>query len=155
MKPRYLYEAEFVQEEDGRYSVEFPQLPDAFTFGNDMAEAMDRAAEVLELIIGEYIDDGKPLPDPIFLGQSNDVLRVAISVTVTPEMIERMKCVSVGEAANMLKITKGRISQMLDANILQGVPFGNERLVTLASINERKKTPKGAGRPKKVPTLSA
>ncbi len=49
----------------------------------------------------------------------------------------------------MLGLSTGRISHMLDAGVLQAVPFGNERLVTLASINERKANPRKAGRPKK------
>jgi predicted RNase H-like HicB family nuclease/predicted XRE-type DNA-binding protein len=146
---RYVYEAEFEESEQGGYTVMFPQLPDAFTQGKDLVDAVDMAAEVLELIIGSYLDEGEALPTPIFNGHSEGMLRIGISVLVTPEMIERMKCVTVAEAASMLKLSRGRISHMMDSGILQAVPFGNERLVTLASINKRIQEPRRAGRPRK------
>lgn len=92
-----LYEAEFVLNEHKGYSVTFSQLPEAITFGCDLLEAFDRAAEVLELIIAEYLDEGRPLPPPVFTGYSEDVLRSTISVVVTAEIIERSKCVSASD----------------------------------------------------------
>lgn len=41
---------------------------------------------------------------------------------------------------------------MLDAGILQAVPFGNGRLVTLVSINARLKNPGKVDRPRKAVT---
>jgi len=146
---RFIYEAEFELNERNGYSVSFPQLPDAFTFGNDLLEAFHRAAEVLELIIAEYLDEGKPLPAPVFTGYSEDIVRGAISVVVTPEIIERSKCVSASEAASMLGVSKGRITHMLNDGVLQSVPYGNDRLITLVSINNRLSNPRGAGRPRK------
>ena len=148
MKNRFMYEAEFEKENTG-YSVVFPQLPDAFTQGETLEESVDRAAEVLQLILAEYLDEGRKLPKPEYKGYSQNVFRVAVSVEVTPEFIECSKCVTAVEAANELGVTKGRVTQMLDTGILQAVPFGNERLVTIASINARKAHPRGAGRPKK------
>jgi excisionase family DNA binding protein len=78
---------------------------------------------------------------------------MAVSVEVTPEMIERMKCVTATEAARKLGVSKGRVTHMLNAGVLQAVPFGNDRLVTLASINERIENPRKAGRPRKDPAL--
>lgn len=149
MKNRFIYEAELKLNEYEGYSVVFPQLPDASTHGRDLAESVERAAEALELIIAEYLDEGKHLPSPTFSGHSEDTLRIAVSVEVTPELIERTKCVTATEAANMLGLSKSRVTHMLDAGILQTVPFGNDRLVTLASIKERLKNPKSAGRPRK------
>ena len=149
MTNRYMYEAEFKPNELGCYSVRFPQLPDAFTFGADLPEALERASEVLELIIAEYLDEGKRLPSPVVQGHSESTLRGIISVEVTPEMIVRSKCVTTSEAASMLGLSRGRITHMLNAGVLQAVPYGNDRLVTLASINDRLKNPRGAGRPRK------
>lgn len=136
-------------EESGGYSVSFPQLPEAITQGDDMADAIEQAAEVLELVIAAYLDDGIRLPDPVYSGHFEGLQHVAISVEVTQETIERVKCVTASEAARMLGLSKGRITHMLGAGILQAVPFGNDRLVTLASINARINNPKKAGRPPK------
>lgn len=152
MKERYIYEVELEENELGGYSASFPELPDAFTYGEDLEETVDRAAEVLQLIIAEYLDEGKPLPDPIFRG-SQGAFRLAISVDVSPELIERVKCTTVTEAAKALGVTKGRIVHMLDAGILRALPFGNERLVTIASVNMRKTHPGKPGRPKAIKNL--
>ena len=42
---------------------------------------------------------------------------------------------------------------MLDDGVLQPVPFGNDRLVTIASVERRKREPKRAGRPRKTLTF--
>jgi predicted RNase H-like HicB family nuclease len=149
MTNRFLYEAELQPNELGGYSVTFPQLSDAFTYGKDLNEAVLRASEVLELVIAEYLDEGISLPEPVFEGHADDVLRIGISVEVTPDLIARTRCVTTSEAATMLNLSRGRVSHMLDAGILQALPFGNERLVTIASINERKANPRKAGRPGK------
>jgi predicted RNase H-like HicB family nuclease len=149
MNDRFLYEAEFAPDEFGGYSVAFPQLPEAITFGDDIAECVERAAEVLELIVAEYLDEGKPFPVPVFSTSSRGVLRVAVSVKVTPDDIERTKCVTASEAAGILGVSNGRVTHMLDAGVLQAVPYGDGRLVTLASVNDRLKNPKSAGRPRK------
>ena len=149
MNNRFIYEAELTPNEYGGYSVSFPQLPEAFTFGHDMTESVQRAVEVLELIVAEYLDEGRRLPAPKFAGYSDGVLHCAISIEVTPELIERTKCVTAGEAARLLGLTKGRITNMLNAGVLQAVPFGNDRLVTLASINDRIANPGKSGRPRK------
>jgi predicted RNase H-like HicB family nuclease len=144
----YIYEATIRKEDDG-FFVEFDDIDAAYASGDTIADAVQAATETLRLVLAEHIDTGLKLPKPNFKLSSNDILRVAIAVDVTPDFIERSKCVSITEAAEELGVTSSRISHMLDAGILQVVPFGNERLVTIASINERKANPKKAGRPRK------
>ena len=43
---KYIYPACFYPEEDGRYSVIFPDFGGA-TYGNDLADAIDMAADYL------------------------------------------------------------------------------------------------------------
>jgi len=147
---RYVYEAALKKEDSGRYYVCFPELDDAYTSGDDMNDAVKKAGEVLELTIAAYLDEGKRLPIPQFRGNEGDLIRIGISVVINNEMRERMKSVTPSEAAKMLGVSKGRISQMLNAGILQSVPFGNERLVTLASVNLRLNSQRLNGRPKKA-----
>ena len=149
MQTRFTYEAELEKDELGGYYASFPEIEGAFTDGDNLEHTVEMAAEVLELVLGGMIDEGKALPKAVFRGSSGDIIRIAISVEITPEDIERMKCLTVTEAAEYLAVSKGRISQMLDAGILETVSFGNDRLVTIASINERKRNPKRAGRPRK------
>ena len=148
-KKRFTYEAELAKDELGGYSVSFPDVAGAYTFGKDLSHSIEMAAEVLQLILAELLDEGKPLPRPRFQSHGDGVLRIAVSVEITPEFIESTKCMTVTEAAEELGITTSRVSQMLNSGILQAVPFGKERLVTIASINDRKENQRKAGRPKK------
>lgn len=60
---KYIYPACFYPEEDGRYSVLFPDFGGA-TFGNDLQDAMDMAQDYLGGTIIDYLDDKEPLPEP-------------------------------------------------------------------------------------------
>ena len=40
------------------------------THGNTYEEALKNATEVLELLIESSVEEGKPLPEPLTLGQS-------------------------------------------------------------------------------------
>lgn len=60
---KYIYPACFYPEEDGRYSVLFPDFGGA-TFGNDLQGAMDMAQDYLGGTIIDYLDDKEPLPEP-------------------------------------------------------------------------------------------
>ncbi|MCT7950110.1 type II toxin-antitoxin system HicB family antitoxin [Ancylothrix sp. C2] len=53
-------------EEDNCYLVHLPDFPSQrfHTHGETYEEALKNAQEVLELLIEEYQQDGKPLPQP-------------------------------------------------------------------------------------------
>ena len=44
--------------------VTFPDVPGALTWGADIGEALENAEEVLELALGDYIENRKELPTP-------------------------------------------------------------------------------------------
>ncbi len=52
--------------EDQCYLVHLPEFPTQqfHTHGDTYQEALNNAQEVLELLIEEYQEDGKPLPQP-------------------------------------------------------------------------------------------
>jgi predicted RNase H-like HicB family nuclease len=58
---KYVYPACFYREADGRYSVEFADFELA-TFGDDLAEAMNMAADAVAGRIWLLLQDGEPLP---------------------------------------------------------------------------------------------
>jgi predicted RNase H-like HicB family nuclease len=58
----------FIQwsEEDQKYVVSLPEFgPYAHTHGETYAEALKHGEEVLELLIEEYQEQGRPLPQPL------------------------------------------------------------------------------------------
>lgn len=62
---RYVYPAIFhPDEKDGGYFISFPDLPGCFTEGNDMADAMYMANDVLEMWLAYTEDRHEPIPAP-------------------------------------------------------------------------------------------
>lgn len=58
------YPATFELQEDGRWLVLFPDLPDTFTEGVTLEEAQFNAAEVLSAMLAYKLDNGCELPAP-------------------------------------------------------------------------------------------
>jgi antitoxin HicB len=51
-------------QEGGGFLVEFVDLPDAFTEGQTMEEALFNAAEVMSAMVGWHLDQGSDIPAP-------------------------------------------------------------------------------------------
>lgn len=64
----YVYPAVFEQAEEGGYIVKVPDIPDTFTQGDDMAEAIFMAEDVIAMMLADYEDAGKPVPAPSRIG---------------------------------------------------------------------------------------
>lgn len=64
MKTRYSILIQW-SDEDQKYIVSLPEFgPYAHTHGDTYEEAFQNAQEVLELLIEDYQERGKPLPEP-------------------------------------------------------------------------------------------
>lgn len=61
---RYAYPAIFTPEETGGYSVNFPDLEGCYTEGDDLADALYMAEDVLALILYGYEKVGRTIPKP-------------------------------------------------------------------------------------------
>jgi len=146
---RYTYEAIIELQDDGYY-VYFPQLPDAYTSGNSRADAIKNAAEVLSLIVGEYVDEGKQLPKPKRVAEC-----ISVSIVLSDEDIESMKYLSLSEAAEDLEVTPGRITQLIKAGKLHDKYFGGKRMVSIESVNSVMQSSRKAGRPSKEKAIAA
>ena len=61
---KYLYPAIFTEEENGLYSVDFPDFEACFTQGSDLEDAFAMAHDILSLTLCDMEDDGTELPRP-------------------------------------------------------------------------------------------
>ncbi len=59
---KYIYPAVFTKEEDGGYSVVFPDLESCYTCGDTLEQAMDMAEDCLALVLYGYETDQKEIP---------------------------------------------------------------------------------------------
>jgi predicted RNase H-like HicB family nuclease len=64
MMKRVKYIAAFVPEEDGQYSVYFPDVAGAYTCGATLEEAYDMAEDVLKVVLQEMAAANKLIPAP-------------------------------------------------------------------------------------------
>ncbi|MDR2712498.1 MAG: type II toxin-antitoxin system HicB family antitoxin, partial [Clostridiales bacterium] len=58
------YFAVFMPTVEEHYAVEFPDFPEGFTQGNDLADCLVMGADVLAIAVEEYAKARKPLPEP-------------------------------------------------------------------------------------------
>jgi predicted RNase H-like HicB family nuclease len=61
---KYIYPAIFTPEENGGYSVRFPDLEGCYTCGDDLPDAMEMAEDSLALVLYGYETDNRPIPSP-------------------------------------------------------------------------------------------
>lgn len=58
---RFAWPAE-IREEDGGFSIEFPDVPGAITWGSTRAEVMERGSDALVSLISAMIEEGEAIP---------------------------------------------------------------------------------------------
>ncbi|MCL2171788.1 MAG: type II toxin-antitoxin system HicB family antitoxin [Defluviitaleaceae bacterium] len=61
---QYAYTAIFTPEENGLYSVNFPDLPGCYTSGDNIPDAVKMAQDVLCLTLYDMEQDKKQIPAP-------------------------------------------------------------------------------------------
>lgn len=59
---RAVFTAAFQPEDDGGYSVTFPDVPAAITQGDDFESALLNAIDVIETVLEEMLERGESLP---------------------------------------------------------------------------------------------
>ncbi len=61
---KYVYPAVFTAEDNGLYSVNFPDIECCYTSGEDLADAIDMAEDVLNLCLCQLENGKKDIPAP-------------------------------------------------------------------------------------------
>ena len=61
---RYVYPAVFTPEENGQFTVNFPDLESCYTCGNDLGDALYMAEDVLAMTLVSYENNSTPIPTP-------------------------------------------------------------------------------------------
>lgn len=61
---KYAYPAVFTPENNGGFSIKFPDLEGCYTCGDDMVDGLLMAKDVLALVLYGYEKDGKEIPVP-------------------------------------------------------------------------------------------
>ncbi len=61
---KYAYPAIFTPEEDGSYSINFPDLEGCYTCGDSLEDGIEMAEDALALVLFGYETDSRTIPAP-------------------------------------------------------------------------------------------
>lgn len=61
---KYVYPAIFTPEEDGSYSIVFPDLEGCYTCGDNLEDGIEMAEDALALVLYGYEKDVREIPAP-------------------------------------------------------------------------------------------
>lgn len=61
---KYVYPAVFTTEEDGSFSITFPDLEGCHTCGDNVEDGIEMAGDALSLTLYGYELGGREIPDP-------------------------------------------------------------------------------------------
>ena len=61
---KYIYPAVFHPEEDGGFSIFFPDIEGCYTCGDDLADGMEMAGDILPLMLVGLEDKNRDIPAP-------------------------------------------------------------------------------------------
>lgn len=61
---KYVYPAIFTPEEDGGFSIIFPDLEGCYTCGDDLTDGMEMAKDALSLVLYGYETEHREIPAP-------------------------------------------------------------------------------------------
>jgi len=142
----YVYEFELFKGQ--QFLLVYPFDFEGGTQGGDEREAAEMAADWLKTEIEYRLMHGLAIPEPTF-GHSpqRDGRILIVAIEASRDTVDT---VPAHEAAEMLGISRGRVSQMLSAGVLDGFKKGRDAFVTTASIRARLKQTPQAGRPRKT-----
>lgn len=142
----HLYEFEVFESDDGWF-IAAPFDWDGATQGETLEEACVMAADWLRIMCEDAAIHDYELPEPTF---GNEPLNGGRVLLVGIEAgLETVRKVGASEAARMLGVTPGRVTQMIEACLLEGWREGHRTWVTLDSVEARLAENPGAGRPRK------
>ena len=117
---RFAYPCNLEPEEEpgfqDAYNVSFPDVPGALTCGGDLGEALENAEEVLELALGDYIENNAELPAPSQLVGNQELVFVrppfAAKLALHQALLQQR--ITRADLAERLGLTESSVQEMLD-----------------------------------------
>ena len=143
-----LHVYEFELFEDEGLILAFPFDFDGGTQGSTIAEATEMAADWLKLEIEHRLMNGEVVPEATLghepMREGGRILLVAVEAS-----LDTVPAVTASEAAELLGVSRARVSQMLKTGQLKGFRRGRDSFITRYSVDARLREKPKAGRPKK------
>ena len=119
----FAYPTRLLIEPDGRYTVTFPDLPDAFTQGEDRDHAIKMAADCLAETIGARIAERAdvPAPSPLTHGQVRVAVPAYVAVKAALYVAMKEQGVSMSALARALEGQHLQVRRLLDPGLASNI----------------------------------
>ena len=132
MRP-FVFFAEFERGDKRGIVVSFPDVPEAITQGDDMADARAQAEEALGLALLTYPQRGLPLPRAKARGPKLTAIAVAPAVAAKLAVLEAFRDAHItkAELARRLKKHEKEVRRILDPQHATKLPALTETLHAL------------------------
>lgn len=95
----FVYPARLSEEADGRYTVTFPDVPEAITFGSDRENALANAVDALSTALAEYARRGLAAPRPSRPGPGQAMIAADAVIALKLALAEAMREQRIKKAA--------------------------------------------------------
>jgi antitoxin HicB len=110
------YPVKLTTDSNGTILATAPDLPEAVTFGDDVDDALTRAAEVIEDCLAEYVSRGFRIPVPSPARRGMKLVAVSplaeMKIAVYTAMLEQR--ISKADLARRLKCHPTQVDRLLD-----------------------------------------
>ena len=113
---RYAYPCVLTPEEDGGFSVSFPDIPEALTCGNDRTESLAMAEEALAVALGAYVQSREDIPVPSVATEDQTLVPVPPVVAAKLALYSAMRRQGITKVAlaARLGLSEGAVRKLLN-----------------------------------------
>jgi antitoxin HicB len=104
-------------EKDGKFIlVTYPDIPEAVTQGEDRAEALKAAKDVLEMAMDIYFEERRPVPEPSKAKRGQSVVELSASTSAKVLLLNEMlrQKVRPAELARRIGTTPQEVNRLTD-----------------------------------------
>ena len=151
--PRYF--VTLTPDDNDTLLVTCPALPEVTTFGEDEADALVHAAEVIEFSLDIRMRRGEEIPDPVRrrAGQLPVYLPSLVDAKVELYRLMKMQGVRKADLARALKVQRTQIDRLLDLGHTTRMDFVDAAFQALGhSLTLKVRNAAPAGAPRRVIT---
>ena len=131
----YVCEFEFFDDGEGAIAALCLNGWEGATFGDDLCDAGESAADWLACMVDDCLMNGRDLPPMVFGHEPTHGGRV-IAVAVSRELSD-IAAMTAADAARALGVSDARVMQLVEAGLLDSWKDGGIRMVSKASVEAR------------------
>lgn len=110
------YPATLERDSNDTILVSFPDFPEAHTFGDDDNEALARAADLLEDVLADYIENRRDIPPPSKARKQDRTIDLPILTEAKVRLYREMRAFGIrkAELARRLGCHMRQVDRLLD-----------------------------------------